>query len=101
MVKVPVSVLNTQRSYRPDAADTVTSFVRVTQTPIEVATRTAQVYSTKTLVSVYTSFVTETATTELWQPIVHLSTSYDVSFIFQSLINLSRVILSRNLSINT
>ena len=78
MVKVPVSVVTTQRSYRPDAPDTVTSFVRVTQTSIDVVTRTVEAYPTKTLVSVFTQFVTETATIELWQPIVHLSTAYDV-----------------------
>ena len=78
MVKVPVSVVTTQRSYRPDAPDTVTSFVRVTQTSIDVATRTVEAYPTKTLVSVFTNFVTKIATVDLWQPSVHTTTSYEV-----------------------
>ncbi|KAF2367370.1 hypothetical protein FHG87_001885, partial [Trinorchestia longiramus] len=78
MVKVPVTQLTTQRNFVRGVADTVTSFVRITSTPVSVATRTVEVFPTKTMVSVFTNFVTKTETVELWQPIQHLSTSYDV-----------------------
>ena len=80
MVNVPVTQYTTRRSYVPEPANTVTSFVRVTKTPVDVVTRTVEVYPKKTVVSVFTEFVTETSAVELWHPIVHLTTSYEVSF---------------------
>ena len=79
MVKVPVTRFSTHRSYVPElSANTVTSFIRITQTPIAFETRTAVFSPTKTVVSVFTNFVTETRTVELWQPIVHRAISYEV-----------------------
>jgi len=101
-VKVPVTVQTTRRSYRPEAANTVTSYVRyywvllvklftlsilflifstlrrVTNTEVSVVTRTVEIVPTKTVVSVFTRFVTETSSVELWQPLVHMATSYEV-----------------------
>ncbi|XP_018023404.1 uncharacterized protein LOC108679317 [Hyalella azteca] len=78
MVKIPVTQLATQRTFVRAAPDTVTSLVRITSTPVSVLTQTVDVFPTKTVVSIFTSFVTETQTVELWQPIEHVSTSYEV-----------------------
>ena len=63
-----------------DSAGSVTSFIRITTTPVAVETRTVETSSVTTFVSVFTKFVTDTTTVELWQPIVHRVTSFEVSF---------------------
>ncbi|XP_063859226.1 uncharacterized protein LOC135100317 [Scylla paramamosain] len=68
---VPVTHLVTEYSYVPIDAYTKTSVVIVTSTPISVVTQTSQVNSIRTAVSVFTTFVTETETKELYHTISH------------------------------
>jgi len=78
IVTMPVTQLTTARSFGPSSlVDTVTSFLRITKTEVVPVTRTVEVYPTKTLLSVYTSFMTSVTVVDLWQPIVHYSTQYE------------------------
>ena len=81
---MPVTQLSTKRSYTREQADTVTSLVRVTKTPVEVVTRTVETFKTKTVVSVFTNFVTETSAVVLWHPIVHITTTFEVSLFYRT-----------------
>lgn len=78
-ITVPVTQLVTRRQYVPAShADTATSFLRLTRTAVDVTTSTSAVFPTKTMVSAFTIFLTDTKTVDLWQPIVHLDTKYEV-----------------------
>jgi len=74
---LPVTQLLTSWAYRPALPETVTSFVRVTQTKFVPSTVTVETFPTKTLVSIYTAFVTSTTEVDYWQPITHYSTQYE------------------------
>ena len=87
-VTVPVTQLTTVRSYRSSAqAETVTSFLRITKTEVKPETVTVEVFPTRTAVSVFTSFVTDTTVVDLWQPIVHLQTKFEVSIFIVVFLN--------------
>merc|ERR1711874_906226 len=62
--------------YIPERADTVTSYITVTATPIAVVTASRGVVPTRAVTTEYTSFVTSVTDVELWQTVTHTFTQF-------------------------
>merc|ERR1712058_5398 len=71
-----VTVYETERRYIPERADTVTSYIAVTATPVAVVTASRGVVPTRAVTTEYTSFVTSVTDVELWQTVTHTFTQF-------------------------
>merc|ERR1719147_175803 len=71
-----VTVYETERRYIPERADTVTSYIAVTATPVAVVTASRGVVPTRAVTTEYTSFVTSVTDVELWQTVTHTYTQF-------------------------
>jgi len=77
-IVAPVTVYTTERQFLPEAPDTVTKYIQVTQTPVEIRTVKAPLDLVHTVTTEYTSFYTSTTDLEFWTTIEHVFTNYDV-----------------------
>ncbi|KAL7630155.1 UNVERIFIED_CONTAM: hypothetical protein RMT77_019601 [Armadillidium vulgare] len=78
LVSVTVTQYSTRRDFVDEDPDTVTSFIRLTSTPIVIETNTIEKMPIRTVVSKVTFLRTVISTVDLWQPITHYDTSFEV-----------------------
>ncbi|RXG59076.1 hypothetical protein Avbf_14306 [Armadillidium vulgare] len=78
LVPVTVTQYSTRRDFVEEDPDTITSFIRLTSTPIVIETNTIEKMPVRTVVSKVTQLRTVTSTVDLWQPITHYDTSFEV-----------------------
>ncbi|XP_053635068.1 uncharacterized protein [Cherax quadricarinatus] len=78
VVTLTVTQASTQWDFLPQQPQTVTSVMRITSTPVVVVTATAVTNSVRTVVSVFSQFVTVTDTVKYWQTITHVAVSHEI-----------------------
>ncbi|RXG55581.1 hypothetical protein Avbf_15863 [Armadillidium vulgare] len=78
LVPLTVTQYSTRRDFEKEDPDTVTSFVRITKTPVVIKTKVVEKFPIRTVVSRLTRFKTVTSTVDLWFPVTHYQTSFEV-----------------------
>ena len=78
VVTFTVTQASTVWDFLPQEPRTVTSVMRITSTPVVVVTATAVTNPVRTMVSVFSQFVTVTDTVKYLQTITHVALSHEI-----------------------
>nr|XP_053656940.1 uncharacterized protein LOC128705849 [Cherax quadricarinatus] len=78
VITLTVTQASTKWDFLPREPLTVTSVIRITSTPVLVVTATWVTNPVRTMVSVFSRFVTVTDTVKYWQTITHVALSHEI-----------------------